>query len=201
MQVSEARSGARGSGPGAPSRVCDVEGCDKKHHAKGYCWMHYCRFRTHGHPLAGRGFHIEVCTVEGCDEPHTARGICRKHYERKKRTGSLESSWRTGCDIPGCDRKHYGRGFCKKHYDLARWLQEDPAPRERRVPISPIRELIADSGLTWAVVAEKAGYDVRCFYTMMKTQTWILIGNADRIAVALNQHLIVLYPELYDEAA
>jgi len=27
---------------------CKVEDCDKKHHAKGYCKIHYCRLRRNG---------------------------------------------------------------------------------------------------------------------------------------------------------
>lgn len=32
-------------------RLCSVEGCDRPHNAKGYCPMHYGRWRAHGDPL------------------------------------------------------------------------------------------------------------------------------------------------------
>lgn len=31
-------------------RVCDIEGCENKHHARGYCMTHYTRFQRHGSP-------------------------------------------------------------------------------------------------------------------------------------------------------
>lgn len=37
-------------------RLCTVDGCGDKHIARGYCWNHYKRFRSHGDPLAGRAF-------------------------------------------------------------------------------------------------------------------------------------------------
>lgn len=29
-------------------RVCGVKGCPKVHHARGYCKMHYARWKRHG---------------------------------------------------------------------------------------------------------------------------------------------------------
>jgi len=36
--------------------VCGVAGCDSPSKSKGYCWMHYGRWRRNGDPL-GRGQH------------------------------------------------------------------------------------------------------------------------------------------------
>ncbi|TBG78631.1 hypothetical protein ELG76_04245 [Rhizobium leguminosarum] len=38
----------------ANSRLCSISDCGKPHSVKGYCFMHYKRFRTHGDPLGGR---------------------------------------------------------------------------------------------------------------------------------------------------
>lgn len=35
------------------TRLCSVEGCGKKHLAKGYCVKHYRRWTDHGDPLGG----------------------------------------------------------------------------------------------------------------------------------------------------
>ncbi len=32
-------------------RICKVEGCERKHHAKNYCRIHYRRFKTYGDPI------------------------------------------------------------------------------------------------------------------------------------------------------
>ena len=29
-------------------RICKVKGCDRKHHAKGYCWRHYKQMQEYG---------------------------------------------------------------------------------------------------------------------------------------------------------
>ena len=32
-------------------KKCTVEGCDNKHHSKGYCQKHYNQMKYHGHIL------------------------------------------------------------------------------------------------------------------------------------------------------
>jgi hypothetical protein len=29
-------------------RICDIDGCERKHYGKGYCRLHYKRFKRHG---------------------------------------------------------------------------------------------------------------------------------------------------------
>ena len=44
IEISKKKS--RGKG-----QRCSVIGCDEKHNAKGYCTMHYARWKEHGNPL------------------------------------------------------------------------------------------------------------------------------------------------------
>lgn len=37
----------------ADHRICSIEGCGKRHKARGFCSVHYYRLQTHGSPLAG----------------------------------------------------------------------------------------------------------------------------------------------------
>jgi hypothetical protein len=56
-------------------RICDVEGCDRRHFARGYCLMHYNRWRTGGDLAAPPGgWAVEdrlrryTVTANGCHE-------------------------------------------------------------------------------------------------------------------------------------
>lgn len=67
-------------------RICSVEGCGRKHEAKGLCRAHYVRH------LNGRSMDVPVktsnmnhstqCTVEGCGRQYGAKGFCEMHYKR-----------------------------------------------------------------------------------------------------------------------
>ena len=64
-------------------RTCSVEGCEKKHNARGYCSGHYYARKQTGE------FNLGTCKKEGCEEVHEAKGYCRKHYLQAKRNGEF----------------------------------------------------------------------------------------------------------------
>lgn len=57
-------------------RLCTVEGCGKKHCARGFCNTHWAQWRT---------AHAPRCGVEGCDRPLHGNELCKAHYARWKR--------------------------------------------------------------------------------------------------------------------
>lgn len=103
--------------------ICTVEGCDRKHKARGYCQTHYMQFKR-GAPVVpeikvrvhGRAL---TCEVEDCDKPEQALGLCAMHYARQLRHGSTD--WRDRskpvkeCRIEGCDRPLLWKGLCQRH--------------------------------------------------------------------------------------
>lgn len=93
------------------NRTCSIEGCDRRHDARGLCRTHYTRWRL-GKPLerpcvtcgrdvvtvSGRTYCSEscrpVCEVRWCDRPVKARGRCVRCYTdllHEGRTGKTRS--------------------------------------------------------------------------------------------------------------
>jgi 5-methylcytosine-specific restriction endonuclease McrA len=61
-------------------RTCEVNNCDKKHHAKGMCKTHYGKHKL---PLVEKG----PCSIEDCTNASDKKGWCTKHYTRWLRHG------------------------------------------------------------------------------------------------------------------
>lgn len=70
-------------------RTCTIEGCSRKHAAKGLCQGHHQRLRLYGDVMADRPFNYRngptKCTFPSCEGVHQARNLCRGHYEQWKR--------------------------------------------------------------------------------------------------------------------
>lgn len=69
-------------------KICHVEVCEKKIHARGLCKRHYDRQnggRPLEDPISNTG---KPCPIEGCSRKITVRGMCGTHYERFRVHGS-----------------------------------------------------------------------------------------------------------------
>jgi len=105
---------------------CLVDGCDEKHHGKGYCSKHLYRFVSNGDPLATKYScppEDGICTVDGCDRPHEAKGYCTMHYSRWKKHGDptvtlINSSAPEFCMVEWCDSAHFAKNACESHYKI-----------------------------------------------------------------------------------
>jgi HNH endonuclease len=76
------------------SRPCSVPGCDRPHVARGWCKLHYYRWKRAGDPLLVRppGFpprERPPCAVPDCEKQakRGGRGWCAKHHTRWVRHG------------------------------------------------------------------------------------------------------------------
>ena len=68
------------------SKACSIEGCaNTGKMRRGWCNMHYSRWRTHGDPDYTRP--VRGCAVEECGRPHDSHGYCASHAWRFKKHG------------------------------------------------------------------------------------------------------------------
>lgn len=112
-------------------KLCSVEGCNRPHHAKGLCKLHYGRLTRTGDTVRINNIidHNGHCSVEGCTKPIKCKNLCVMHYWRWRIHNRLyrvnEISGNRLCSIEGCNEPVRCKGFCRKHY------QQDYARRQR----------------------------------------------------------------------
>lgn len=63
-------------------KLCSVEGCDKKHVARGYCRLHYSKALRCGEFITNKYNLINKCCVDGCTRKYYAKNYCRNHYSK-----------------------------------------------------------------------------------------------------------------------
>lgn len=127
-------------------RGCAVEGCESQRKARGWCDMHYQRWRTHGDPTTLPERQVPYCAVEGCPRPTLAKGWCQMHYARWWRHGDLTAVLARGrSEVVGYRGAHYRvrstRGSAALHVcpcgqPAAQWAYDNADPAE----------LVADKG-------------------------------------------------------
>ncbi len=85
-------------------RTCSIEGCERRHEARGLCNMHYLRLRVRGSigsaSAERKPSTVTVCFVEGCDALPYAWNMCNPHYLRTKRHGSPFGGQRRVASVP-----------------------------------------------------------------------------------------------------
>lgn len=154
--------------------TCSVDGCERPQKSRGWCLMHYKRWRNHGDPsitLIARG--QETCSVDGCDRKYRSGGYCGMHYQRVRTgrdigpTGTIDTRKpKTPCSVEGCEKNAKARGLCHNHYEQRRnqlkpkasevWvprLPKDPMERflEKLDKNGPIPQHAPELGPCWTI--------------------------------------------------
>jgi len=113
----------------ATTKICSIPECGKRRWARGWCEMHYQRWRAHGSPHIGAANWLpSKCAAPGCSEPPNSRykggdAFCNKHLLRVMKYGCVElplrppAAWST-CSFAGCEKKARSRSgkWCEMHY-------------------------------------------------------------------------------------
>ena len=70
-------------------KVCSIEDCTRPRRTRGWCDLHYGRWRRNGDPIKpARPSHKGLaCNIEDCDKPVKSRFMCSLHYWRWHRHG------------------------------------------------------------------------------------------------------------------
>ena len=121
--------------------TCSVHGCEKSVMGRGWCSMHYSRWRKHGTLELPRR-EKQGCSVNGCDRAVAARGWCATHYARWLHHGDVQAdtpiAQRHACSVEGCERMANAHDLCGAHaLRLAR--HSDVQPKTPiRLPYLPL---------------------------------------------------------------
>ena len=104
--------------------ACSISGCNREHHARGWCLTHYMQFKRGVAPTGPVRSRVREkppeCVEDGCSEPVKAKGLCKAHYQRFLRHGHTRYRDRKKpakqCLIDGCDSVLYAKDLCHAHY-------------------------------------------------------------------------------------
>lgn len=128
---------------------CSIEGCERDVFGRGWCTMHYNRWRRDGdtgpvESLRSHEFSTSgLCMVEGCEQPIHAVRLCNRHLKRFREHGdpgpaeSLRANNQGNpCKVTDCGRAAQKRGYCSMHY-LRQRQSGDPGEATPRRLLPP----------------------------------------------------------------
>ncbi len=67
---------------------CKIDGCKRPVRAKGYCGVHYNKWRKGEYGKA----RFKICKMEGCAKPRHMMAYCEEHYNSEHLKKAAEES-------------------------------------------------------------------------------------------------------------
>lgn len=96
-------------------KTCSVEGCEKRHNARGYCHGHYRKWRIYGDPEGSYTPVAELdCSEPGCARKQVANELCGPHGREKRLRERRERG--EFCSVDGCEEPWVAKRLCDLHY-------------------------------------------------------------------------------------
>lgn len=68
----------------AAQKNCKIEGCKRAYRSKGYCNVHFKKWRQGELPQKPR---YKTCGAENCLKPMSGKGLCEEHLKEKTAKG------------------------------------------------------------------------------------------------------------------
>lgn len=106
-------------------KTCAIEDCERNKYCRGWCKMHYTRWRTHGDPMKTNRPAKKPCTIDGCEVNQHAHSYCMSHlyhfqtYGDPLATGPGRRSGRRRLAAPSYTGMHkrlfYDKGRASAH--------------------------------------------------------------------------------------
>jgi len=150
---------------------CSVENCKRPHQAKGFCELHYRRFKKHGTPFKEE----KKCSVEGCTSPHFSKGFCKSHYRCNRRYGTPFSPHKREkkekCSVENCNKSVYARGFCQPHYKMKLKYGSLPLTVEKRTYLTKEQIIDIRKRRKGGEKLEALAADFKCCHTTIWKKT------------------------------
>lgn len=100
-------------------RICSIPDCTKAELSRGWCGMHYERWRIAGDPGGPTPHADRPCSVEGCSRAAFTRTWCQKHYKHWKATGDTGPAV-IECSLLDCKKPVSSNGMCHRHAENKR---------------------------------------------------------------------------------
>jgi hypothetical protein len=75
-----------------PKTTCTIPECDRESYVRGWCVLHYNRWRRHGSPdtLIKLPVGSVECSVDDCDRAAVAKELCQMHRRRQLKYGTTD---------------------------------------------------------------------------------------------------------------